>query len=151
MQFEWLANELFLEVFKFLTTSHLYHAFHDLILEYFRTCDMDFRSISKFDFDIILQQYLTPMTDRITSLCLSDEDDTPGQIDQFSSHGFLIRQFINLRSLFINNIQSEKIMDKIMVDLLHSSDSSYFHTILFSITNSLSESHLVRKFYLEFT
>ncbi|CAF3675001.1 unnamed protein product [Adineta steineri] len=63
--------------------------------------------------------------DRITSLCLSDDDDTPGKIDLFFSYGFLIRQFINLQSLFLCNIRSEQMMDKIMLDLPYLSNLTY--------------------------
>ncbi|CAF0998449.1 unnamed protein product [Rotaria sordida] len=132
MQFESLANELLLELFKCLTTSHIFHAFHGLnrrfdalILEYFRKCNIDFRSISKCDFDIICEQHLTEMVDRITSLCLSDEDDTPGQIDQFFGHGFTFQQFINLKSLYLYDIRSETMMDKVMFDLPYLSNLTH--------------------------
>ncbi|UJR32939.1 hypothetical protein I4U23_020400 [Adineta vaga] len=125
MHIESFANELFLEVFQYLTTSNIYHAFHGLndrfdtiILEYFRTCDINFRSISKYDFDFICEHYLTQTIDHISSLCLSDDDDTPGQIEQFLSHGFTIRQFSNLKSLFLSNIRSETLMETLMIDLL---------------------------------
>ena len=46
---ESFANELFLEIFKYLIASNIYYGFHGLnkrfdtlILEYFRTCDIDF-------------------------------------------------------------------------------------------------------------
>ncbi|CAF3879379.1 unnamed protein product [Rotaria sp. Silwood1] len=148
MSFESLANELFLEVFKYLSTSHIYHAFHglnvrldELILEYFRNSHLDFRSISKLDFDIIIQEYLPGMLDRITSLCLSDDDDTPGQIDDFFSHGLELRQLVNLHSLLLSNIRSESIMDKIILDLPYLSNLTHltFEQCYFPSQNTLEK------------
>jgi hypothetical protein len=114
MQFESLVNELLLELFKYLSTSHTFHAFHGLnsrfdrlIHEYFRSCD----------FDTICQQHLKQMANRITSLCLSDDDDTPGQIDQFFAHGFTFDQFTNIRS--------EIMMNKIIIDLTNLSNLTH--------------------------
>lgn len=148
MYFESLANELFLEVFKYLSTSHIYHAFHglnirldELILEYFRNAHLDFRSISKLDFDIIVQEYLPGMLDRITSLCLSDDDDTPGQIDEFFSHGLELRQLVNLHYLLLSNIRSESIMDKIILDLPYLSNLTHltFEQCYFASQNTLEK------------
>ncbi|CAF1210474.1 unnamed protein product [Adineta ricciae] len=148
MYFESLANELFLEVFKYLSTSHIYHAFHglnirldELILEYFRNSHLDLRSISKLDFDIIVQEYLPSMLDRITSLCLSDDDDTPGQIDEFFSHGLKLRQLVNLHSLLLNNIRSESIMDTIILDLPYLSNLTHltFEQCYFASQNTLEK------------
>ena len=148
MYFESLASELFLEVFKYLSTSHIYHAFHglnirfdELILEYFRNSHLDFRSISKLDFDTIVQEYLPNMLDRITSLCLSDDDDTPGQIDQFFSHGLQLRQLVNLHSLLLSNIRSESNMDKIILDLPYLSNLTHltFEQCYFASQNTLEK------------
>ena len=122
--FECLTNELLLDLFTYLNTSHIYHAFQglnfrfdSLIVEYFRTRRINFQSISKADFELILQDHLKPMTHQITSLCISDGDDTPGQIDQFFSSGFSLSRFENLRSLCLDNIRSPTTMNQIMLDL----------------------------------
>ena len=124
MHIESFANELFLEIFQYLTTSNIYYGFHGLnerfdtvILEYFRTCDINFRSISRCDFDFICQYYLPQTINQIRSLCLSDDDDTPGQIDRFFSFGFKLNQFHDLQSLLLSNIGSRTLMDTIMADL----------------------------------
>ncbi|CAF0965900.1 unnamed protein product [Adineta ricciae] len=124
MHIESFANELFLEIFHYLTTSNIYYGFHGLnerfdalILEYFRTCDIDFRSISRCDFDFICQHYLPQTINRISSLCLSDGDDTPGQIERFFSIGFKLNQFHNLQSLLLSNIRSCTLINTIIADL----------------------------------
>ena len=121
---ECLTNELFLDIFAYLNTSQIYHAFRGLngrldavILEYFRTCRINFQSVSKVDFDIILQDHLATMVHQITSLGLSDSDDTPGQIDQFFASGFSLSRFANLRSLCLDNVRSQRLMNQIMLDL----------------------------------
>jgi hypothetical protein len=106
MNLESLANELLLDLFEFLSAVHLLRAFHGLnsrfdtlLLAHFGTYHLDFRSISKTDFDIVCEQHLPLIADRIVSLCLSDDYDTPQQIDLFLSHLFTLRQLTNLRSL----------------------------------------------------
>ena len=122
--FESLANELFLEIFKYLSRPLIYHSFHGLhirldklILGHSRNSHLDLRSISKVDFDITFEKYLLDTFDLITSMCLSDDDDTPGQIDGYFLHGLEFRQLVSLHSILFSNIRSEKSMDAIILDL----------------------------------
>ncbi|CAF3253176.1 unnamed protein product [Rotaria sp. Silwood2] len=97
MSLELLANELILDLFKFLTCAHLIHTFVGLNsrfdalgLNHFQTHGLDLRTVSKNDFDTICRQYLMPMINRISTLCLSDKDDTPGQINRFHAYDFTL-------------------------------------------------------------
>jgi hypothetical protein len=109
MKLEYLANELLMEIFEYLTTIDLLHIFHyhnsrfnTLLFKYFRGYNLDFRSISKQEFDIFIRQSFPWIIDRIKSLYLSNNNETPGQIDTFfSTHHFSLQQFHYLQSLSI--------------------------------------------------
>lgn len=60
------------------------------------TCKYNLWSISKLAFDTICQQHLPLLVDRITLLCLSKIDDTPGQINQFYDNGFTLDHFTHV-------------------------------------------------------
>jgi len=82
---ESLPNELFLEIFGYLTNvdnvctfSRLNKRFQCLILHYCYT--FDFQSVSKAKFDYVIQQH---DIHRWRSLRLSDDDNTPGQVTHF--------------------------------------------------------------------
>src|ERR1700722_3644762 len=113
MNLESLANELFIDLFEFLSSDHLLHAFHglnsrfdSLLLGHFRTHGLDFRSISKHAFNTICR-HLSSISNQITSLYLSEKDDTPGQIDEFYAHGLTLRQFTHLQSLSLYRLRSQ--------------------------------------------
>ncbi|CAF3340462.1 unnamed protein product [Rotaria sp. Silwood2] len=122
MNFEQLANELFLDLFEYLTSAHLLHAFSDLnyrfntlLIIHFRSHGLDFRSVSKFHFDGICRKHLPSMIDRIIALRLSDDHDTPDQIDLFFSYGFTLHQFVHLQSLTLYHLQSNQTIRRIVV------------------------------------
>ena len=122
MNLERLANELFLELFKYLTSVHLLHAFSHLnyrfdtlLIIHFKSHSLDFRSVSKFDFDVTCRQHLPSMIDRIIALRLSDDHDTPDQIDLFFSHGFTLHRFVHLQSLTLYHLQSNETIRQIVV------------------------------------
>ncbi|CAF3120529.1 unnamed protein product [Rotaria sp. Silwood2] len=87
-----------------------------LLLDHFRTHGLDFRSISKHNFYTICR-HLSVISSQITSLYLSEKDDSPGQIDRFYSHGFTLRQFTHLQSLSLYHLHSQDTMNKILLDL----------------------------------
>jgi hypothetical protein len=122
MHFECLANELILDLFEFLDTNHLLQAFfglntrfNQLLLTKFRSYRLDFRSISKHDFEIVCQQYLPIIIDRIISLNLSDNEETPNLPKIFLSHNFTINQFIYLKSFSLYYIQSFEILNQLIL------------------------------------
>jgi hypothetical protein len=82
---EQLPNELFIEIFTYLTNVDVVYSFsqlnirlQDLILSYCHT--FDFKSINKAKLDLVIQHH-NPQ--RWRSLRLSNDDETPGQIDYF--------------------------------------------------------------------
>ena len=123
MNFEVLANELILYIFEYLNGIHLLRSFHNLnsrlnnlIYLYFQTCPLDFRAITKSDFDYICHEKLPSIIDRITLFRLSDDFDTPEQPQLLYSYGFTFQQFINLRSLSLYYICSTKLLNKLIID-----------------------------------
>ncbi|CAF1228967.1 unnamed protein product [Adineta steineri] len=93
MKLESLSNELFFELFEYLNGVHLIRAFHDLnfrfnklLFVHFRQFQFDFRSISKRDFDFICQQYLPLIINRVPSLSISDNEETPNLFDHLLTY-----------------------------------------------------------------
>jgi hypothetical protein len=68
------------------------------VLQYCRQCHLDFQSISKSDLDLICTIYLLSFADRIQSLHLSDDDQTPEQITLFLSYSFQFDQFLHFKN-----------------------------------------------------
>ncbi|UJR11310.1 hypothetical protein I4U23_015491 [Adineta vaga] len=78
--------EIIFNIFHYLTANDILRSFHDFS-RYLRQCihsydqyKINFKSISKREFDIICR-VLQP--EQIMSLTLSDDEETPGQIDHF--------------------------------------------------------------------
>jgi hypothetical protein len=125
MNFELLPNELLLNIFQYFTGIDLVRAFYDLsnrfndlVSIYFRDHGLDFQSMSKRDFEIICQQYLSLLLVDIVLLRLSDDDGTPQQIDHFLSYGFTLNQFARLQSLSLCHLHPLKQLEKFSVNYL---------------------------------
>ncbi|CAF3677600.1 unnamed protein product [Rotaria sordida] len=126
MKFEDLANELFLDIFELLDGVDLLHAFHNLnyrvnrlLLIHFRFYHLDFRSLSKNRFDIITENYLRLISDKILSIHLSNDDETPDLPYLFVSRGYTLNKFINLQSLSLYYIDCFDILNEIIVQCNH--------------------------------
>ncbi|CAF1261568.1 unnamed protein product [Rotaria sordida] len=127
MNLESLSNELLLDLFEYISVIHLLRAFRGLnarfdalLFTHFEIYGhLDFQSVSKHDFDIVCQQHLPSIIDRIISLRLSDDDDTPQQIDIFISYGFTLRQFLQLQTLSLYYLCSYETTMKIIEELHH--------------------------------
>ena len=110
-----LPNELFYEVFRYLTGDAIFYAFKglnqrmDALYENYDRYHLDFRSWSKSKFNFI-RQLISP--DQLRSLILYDADDTCGQITRFF-HLFSIRQFVNLRSLSLLEISEQDLQTSV--------------------------------------
>ncbi|CAF3894523.1 unnamed protein product [Rotaria sordida] len=126
MNFESLANELLLDIFEYFNAIQLLHTFHDLnirfnklIYLYLQSYPLDFRSVSKQDFDNICQKNLPLITNQIISIHLSNDDDTPEQPNLFFSFGFHFQQFTKLQSLSLYYIRSTDLINNIIHDCPH--------------------------------
>lgn len=126
MSLEFLSNELFLEIFEYLSTVHLFQSFSrqnlrltNLLTLYFQTHACNLQSSSKYHFDRICEDYLPSLLDRITSLRLSDDDDTPNQMNYFFSMGLSFRSLIHLKSLSIHRFSSFNSWKTILNELHH--------------------------------
>ncbi|CAF2136623.1 unnamed protein product [Rotaria magnacalcarata] len=122
MSLELLANELLLDIFEFLNVHNLFRAFHglntridQLLLIQLQKYYLDFRSIAKHDFEFFSQQHLTSINDRIISLHISDDIETPNLPELLLSHGYRISQFIHLKSLSIDSISSFDLLNQIIL------------------------------------
>ena len=98
---ERLPNELFIEIFGYLSDvnvvyafSQLNHRFQCLILNYCHT--FDFKSISKAKFELVLRQH---DTQQWQSLRLSADDYTPEQITLFSQRFPFAKHVPQLKTL----------------------------------------------------
>ena len=125
MNLELLPNELLLDLFNCLNGTDLLHAFYglnsrfDLLLyKKFRAYRFPLSCSSKRQFDMICQQHLPFIADRVITLVLSDNEYRPGQINLFLSYITSFSQFIHLQSLSIFCIHSYQTLLKI-VDELH--------------------------------
>ena len=123
MSLESLANELLLDMFEHLPAVQLLRAFFglntrldNLIFTHFRTYRLDFRESSKQDFDIVCRLNLPLITNKIVSLGLSDDDETPQQIHLFRSEGWHLQQFQSLRSLSLDHIRSGEMISEILLE-----------------------------------
>ena len=80
---------------------------------------LTFLIASKRNIDMICQHHLPFIADRVISLRLFDDEDTPGQIDVFFSYIPLMSQYTHLRSLTLYRFRSSEILVKIVGELHH--------------------------------
>src|SRR5437868_6499622 len=111
MHLESLANELLLELFEFLDGVDLFRAFYGLnsrfnklLLLHNKNFDFNFERIPKEDFDIICQRHLSSVIDRVVSIRISDDLETPKLPELFLSYGFTLNRFTHLKSLSLYSI-----------------------------------------------
>ncbi|CAF1466635.1 unnamed protein product [Adineta steineri] len=124
MIFEELPNEIVYEIFDYLSAVdlllcffNLNSHFNKLLYEQLNKSHFDFRRISKVNFDYICEKYISSLVDQITSIHLSNDDNTPSQIKLFLAHdNFKLRQFTNLKSISLSYVQSKQLLDQIMIE-----------------------------------
>ncbi len=124
MTLEALANELLLELFKFLEAVDLFRAFHglnsrfnSLLVTQFRAYHLNFHSVLKYQLDFLPLYYLPLIANKTLSLRLSDKyDESPSQSEFFFSSDLQLNQFVHLRSLSLFYINDEGTLRKLMVD-----------------------------------
>ncbi|CAF1304983.1 unnamed protein product [Adineta steineri] len=122
MKLEYLPNEIILEIFDYLNAIHLIHAFHNVNLRLNKLLDtsfqsycLDFRSISKYGFNIICQQHLPSIIDKVSSLHLADDDETPNLPKILLSNIFTLSRFTHLKALSLYSIQSLDLLNEIIL------------------------------------
>ncbi|CAF4066640.1 unnamed protein product [Rotaria sordida] len=105
-----LPNELFAQIFSYLNGvdaiyafSCLNNRFKCLLIE--NSEFFDFKSISKFKFDLVFQHQNTKQW---KSLRISDDEHTPGHVEYFCQVYSLINDFPQLQSLVISNLDIRK-------------------------------------------
>ena len=124
MEFECLANELLLDLFEYLSSIDLLQIFYNLntrfnqlIFLHFQQHGLNFQSISKDCFQSICQNDLPSINEHIFALRLSDDDDTPQQINLFFTYNLSLPKFIHLQSLSIHRIYSSSSLYRIIFEL----------------------------------
>ncbi|CAF1062572.1 unnamed protein product [Rotaria sp. Silwood1] len=136
MNFERLVNKLLLDIFEYFKSIHLLQAFsnlnsrfNNLLIIHFRTHTLDLRSISKHEFDTLCQQNLPWIANHIIRLRLSDDDDTPNQINLFLSQSLTFRQFVQLKKLSLYHISSYGIIKKVLFQIRYLRHLTHFDLI----------------------
>jgi hypothetical protein len=138
MYFEFLPNEIILNLFEYIRISDLFNGFFDLNLRFnqllcvqFQKFHLDLQFLSKTKCNYICQNIISLITDRIVSLHLSNDDDTPEQIELFLSHRYQFQQFTRLQSISLMYLESKVILGQILIECsylpcLHISPSLMF-------------------------
>ena len=121
MNLEGLADEVLLEVFEYLggvstlrLFSHFNARFEGLLILHFRSEALDLQSSSKSDFDLICRENLPSIIEHIAVLRLSDDDDTPHQIDLLLFRGFALSRFLRLRAITISKVSSNELISELV-------------------------------------
>ncbi|CAF0829008.1 unnamed protein product [Adineta steineri] len=119
MKLEMLPNELLLDLFEYFDCIYLLRSFfgynnrfNQLIYIYLQTHQLNLEFISKDNFDLISQKYLSSLTHHIISLRLSNEQ-TPNLSNLLFSSNFTIDNFFYLQSLYLHYIPSLDILIEI--------------------------------------
>ncbi|CAF1019097.1 unnamed protein product [Adineta steineri] len=134
MIFEELPNEIVYEIFDYLSAVdlllcffNLNSHFNKLLYQQLNKSHFDFRRISKVNFDYICEKYISSLVDQITSIHLSNDDNTPSQIKLFLAHdNFKLRQFTNLKSISLSYVRSKQLLDQIMIECSYLPCLTYF-------------------------
>jgi hypothetical protein len=122
---ESLANELLFNIFDYISMGQIFSSFQSLNSRFNQLIDanlrttrhLDFRFMSLSDSNIFFQSQLSKVMNEIISITISNENGTPLQIEFFRCNDFRFRQFINLRSLSLYHIHSQKIMMETALEL----------------------------------
>ena len=107
MNIEQLPNELFIEIFSYLTNVDVIYGF-SLLNNRFQqltrsVCKiLDFKSVDKTKFDWVIQQH---SPEYWGSLRLSTDDETPGQIEYFSQFYPFDQYVSQLKSVTLIGVQ----------------------------------------------
>lgn len=124
MKLEFLPNELILVIFGYINDiellglfSNLNARFNDLLCHRWKKYRLNFQTMNKKDMDLICRRALPNIIDRIVALHLSDDDDTPYQIERFFSYRFSLRQMTHLTRLSLYQLRSSYVLNDILAQL----------------------------------
>lgn len=146
MNFELLPNETILDLFEYLSPFDLFHGFYNLNSRFnrllqFRKFHLDFRLLLKSKCNSMCENYVPWIIDRIISLHLSNDDNTPQMIEFFLSQQFQLRRLSNLQSITITFLLSYKILDRIMIECSYLSRLTHLSFIDNYITMNENQAH----------
>ncbi len=123
MNFELFPNEIILDFFEYLSLIHLYQSFfglnsrfNKLLCQQFQKFHLDLRLISKTNFHRVCENNIVSVIDRIISLHLSNDDNSPQQIEHFLSHDYELRQLTRLKSISLSCLGSQQTFDRIIIE-----------------------------------
>ncbi|CAF4619327.1 unnamed protein product [Rotaria sp. Silwood2] len=126
MNLEILPNEILLHLFQYFNSIDLLHIFYGLnsrfnflLYKEVRFYRVKFTFVSKRHFDMICQQHLPFIANRIIALDLSDHRDTPQQIVLFLSYIPSFSRFTQLRSLTLFDLHSYESLLKLLGECCH--------------------------------
>ena len=126
MIFESLPNEIFLDLFDYFDGVDLFRAFYglsgrfnSLLYNQHRTFFFNFHALSKRHFDVICQQHLPKIADRVVALSFSDSDDITAQFNLFFSYIPSLDLFTHLRSISLSDIVQYELAEKILEQCHH--------------------------------
>ena len=120
---EIFPNELFVEIFQYLSTVDLLHAFLDLndrfnrlIYLYFQNRPFSFQSIHKQHFDRICHQHQSIFSTNISSLHLSNDEETSELCELFLISGLSLNRFSHLQSLKLSYIDCFQTLNQLILE-----------------------------------
>ncbi|CAF1273505.1 unnamed protein product [Adineta ricciae] len=124
MNIEILPNELVFKLFEYLHIADQFQAFYNLnsrfnqlLSSHLKTHNcLNLFSVSKTNFDVICRNYLPQFLDRPISIHLFDNAQ---QINQFLSYGYHFHQFIFLKFLSLNYVDSASSLQLVIDELQH--------------------------------
>ncbi|CAM4829041.1 unnamed protein product [Rotaria magnacalcarata] len=149
MKFEELPNELLLDLFEFCdpiqlirSFQHLNTRFNQLLFVRFCSYRLDFRSISKANFHLMCEEYLPLIIDNVSSLCLSDGEETPQLSQHLIPYCLTLDEFTRLRSLLIQNIDTPSTLLNITLDCFYLPYLTHLKFIKCHFTSNTSPNEL---------
>jgi hypothetical protein len=134
MKFELLPTEILFYLFDYFNGTDLFRAFYgltdrfnSLLYTEYRSYRFKFNSVSKHNFEMICQQHLPFIADQVICLSLSDDKDTPEQINLFQSYIPSFSQFSQLQSLTLSHLHSYHTLLKIVDECHHLGHLTHFN------------------------
>ncbi|CAF1671850.1 unnamed protein product [Adineta ricciae] len=152
MSLESLSNELLIEFFEYLSTGEIFYTFHGLnyrfslvLANHFRMHGFDLRCISRSDFDAIGRIYFSSTPEQITSICFSNNEQTPAQISRFFDQRFGFSKFTHLKSLSVYYLPPGPLAHRIIGELRNLPNfSRVVYKLVYRSTNSFCAHRFIK-------